>query len=210
MAKTNAPTLPFELTALEPCMTKKQLDLHFNKHHMGYYKKFCELTKNDPDAKVEEIIKKNIAGKLYNNTAQLYNHQFFWRCLINNSKKFSNEPSGELKALIETSFKSFDVFQAEFEATSIGHFGSGWVWLVYNTSTKLLELFQGHDAQCPLSDQNLLPLLACDLWEHAYYVDYENRRDNYLSIFWKLVNWNFVENMLKHKRFDYNNPDQFY
>ncbi|KAB7888339.1 superoxide dismutase [Fe] [Poseidonibacter ostreae] len=184
-------TLPYTLDALEPMMSKETLEFHYGKHHQTYINKLNELildTKYQDLSLVEIIV--DSEGGIFNNAAQVYNHDFFWKGLTPNQK----EPSSKLQSVISENFSSLEEFKKEFTAKAVGHFGSGWAWLVQDENKKL-QIVTTANAQTPLAE-NLKPLLVCDVWEHAYYIDVRNARPAYLENFWKLVNWDFVEENL--------------
>ena len=187
------PKLPYEKTALQPHISAETLEYHYGKHHQAYVTKLNELTKGTKfeNATLEEVIK-NSEGTLFNQAAQVWNHTFYWNCLSPNG---GGEPKGELADQITKTWGSFQKFKDEFTATSVGTFGSGWGWLVKDTSGAL-KIISTKDAQLPMT-QNLTALLTCDVWEHAYYVDYRNARPKYVEAFWNLVNWDFVAKNLK-------------
>ncbi|MBR1626772.1 MAG: superoxide dismutase [Bacteroidales bacterium] len=189
MAKFSLPELPFAINALEPHISENTLNFHYGKHHQTYVNTLNSLIEGTKYEKLslEEIIK-NSEGGIFNNAAQVYNHTFFWNCLTPNHQK---EPTGRLRQAIEDSFGSFDNFKAEFTQKSVGLFGSGWCWLVKDNENKL-QIIQKQNAGCPLTD-GLIPLLVCDVWEHAYYLDKQNARPKYLESFWELVDWKKVE-----------------
>lgn len=184
-------TLPYTLDALEPMMSKETLEFHYGKHHQTYINKLNELILDTKyqDLSLVEIIADSEGG-IFNNAAQVYNHDFFWKGLTPNQK----EPSSKLQSVISENFSSLEEFKKEFTAKAVGHFGSGWAWLVQDENKKL-QIVTTANAQTPLAE-NLKPLLVCDVWEHAYYIDVRNARPAYLENFWKLVNWDFVEENL--------------
>lgn len=184
-------TLPYALDALAPLMSKETLEFHYGKHHQTYVNKLNELIENTKyqDLSLLEIIADSEGG-IFNNAAQVYNHDFFWKGLTPTQKAI---PSKLEKALSEN-FGSVEEFKKEFAAKAIGHFGSGWAWLVKDENGKL-KIVTTVNAQTTLAD-NLKPLLVCDVWEHAYYIDVRNARPAYLENFWKLVNWDFAEENL--------------
>ncbi len=183
------PKLPYSPEALEPYISKKTIEFHYGKHHMTYVKKLNDLIKGSPfeEASLEEIIMKADGG-IFNNGAQVWNHTFYWEGLSPNG---NGQPEGKLLEAINDSFGSFDRFKEEFENAAATLFGSGWAWLVVNGQGKL-EIVQTSNAGNPLRDGKK-PLLTCDVWEHAYYLDYQNRRPEYVASFWKLVNWKKAE-----------------
>jgi Fe-Mn family superoxide dismutase len=186
------PPLPFSNDALEPVISKETIEYHYGKHHQAYVTNLNKLIADTEfaDLSLEEIIKKS-SGGIFNNAAQVYNHTFYWNCLAPNA---GGEPKGELAEAINEAFGSFAAFKEKFSAAAIGTFGSGWAWLVKNSAGKL-EIVSTSNAVNPLID-NKKPLLTCDVWEHAYYIDYRNARPTYVEKFWDLVNWDFVASNL--------------
>ena len=182
------PALPYALDALVPHMSKETLEYHYGKHHQTYVTNLNQLVPDTEFAKMtlEEIIKK-ASGGIFNNAAQVWNHSFFWKCLTPTG---SLEPRGALLAAIKAAFGSFSAFKTQFTDTAIKTFGSGWAWLVQDISGKL-QIMSTSNAGNPMTS-GLKPLLTCDVWEHAYYIDYRNRRPDYLQAFWALVHWDFV------------------
>jgi superoxide dismutase, Fe-Mn family len=180
-------SLPYSETALEPHISSETVSYHYGKHHAGYVKKLNGLIENsDFEDKSLEYIIKNAEGGVFNNAAQVYNHDFYWNCLSPDS----STPSVELSDMIERDFESLDNFKTQFLDAAATLFGSGWVWLVMSKEGKLL-IRQYSNAQTPLQNEEM-PLLTCDVWEHAYYLDYQNLRPDYLQGWWQLINWNFV------------------
>lgn len=188
------PPLPYSPDALAPHMSKETLDYHYGKHHRDYVKKLNKLVAGTAfkDKPLEAIIR-NSKGNLFNNAAQVWNHSFFWHCL---SPHGGGEPSGVIANAIEDSFDSVDLFRQQFNKSALANFGSGWTWLVKNRDNTL-SVVNTNNAKTPLTDDSLTPLLALDVWEHAYYIDYRNSRPKYLGAFWNIVNWEFVENNFK-------------
>ncbi|MEN9848088.1 MAG: hypothetical protein RL368_828 [Pseudomonadota bacterium] len=182
------PALPYALDALAPHISKETLEFHYGKHHQTYVTNLNNLIKGTEfeDLSLEEIVKKSSAG-IFNNSAQVWNHTFYWNSLSPNG---GGAPTGELADAINSSFGSFDKFKEEFTKTAIGTFGSGWAWLV-KKSDGSLALVSTSNAATPLTTSDV-PLLTCDVWEHAYYVDYRNARPKYVEAFWNLVNWEFA------------------
>ncbi len=182
------PELPYALDALAPHISKETLEFHYGKHHQTYVTNLNNLIKGTEfeNASLEEIVQKSTGG-LFNNAAQVWNHTFYWFGLSPNG---GGEPTGALADAINAKWGSFDEFKKAFNAVAAGTFGSGWAWLVKNTDGSL-ELVSTSNAASPLTTDKT-PLLTCDVWEHAYYIDYRNSRPNYLEGFWKLVNWEFV------------------
>nr|AAK52814.1 iron-containing superoxide dismutase [Trypanosoma brucei] len=176
-------------------ISKEQVTFHYDKHHMGYVTKLNAVAACNAAVaakSVEEIIRTE-KGPIFNLAAQIFNHDFYWESISPNG---GGEPSGKLADAIADSFGSFARFKEEFTNAAVGHFGSGWAWLVQDTTTKKLKVFQTHDAGCPLTEADLKPILACDVWEHAYYIDYKNDRPAYVQTFWNEVNWAHAEEQL--------------
>lgn len=188
MTQHTLPDLPYPENALEPHISAETLQFHHNKHHATYVEKLNGLIKGTEfeSASLEDIIK-NASGGIFNNGAQVWNHTFYWNCLSPNG---GGAPTAELAAAIDTAFNSFDEFKASFSESAVNNFGSGWTWLVKNTDGTL-EIVNTGNAANPMTDGKL-PLLTCDVWEHAYYIDYRNARPRYIEAFWNLVNWDFV------------------
>jgi superoxide dismutase, Fe-Mn family len=182
------PALPYDRTALEPHISAETIDYHYSKHHQTYVTNLNNLIAGTEfeQADLESIIAK-AQGGLFNNAAQVWNHTFYWNCLKPNG---GGAPTGKLAEAIEASFGSFEAFKAEFTKTAIGTFGSGWAWLVQRADGTL-ALVSTSNAATPLTGTDKA-LLTCDVWEHAYYVDYRNARPKYVEAFWNLVNWDFV------------------
>ena len=183
------PELPYARDALAPHISSETIDYHYGKHHQTYVTNLNNLVKGTPneDKSLEEIIKTS-SGGLFNNSAQVWNHTFYWNCLKPNG---GGEPSGKLGEAIVKSFGSFAAFKEQFTQTAITTFGSGWAWLVQKPDGAL-ALVSSSNAACPLTGPDRA-LLTCDVWEHAYYVDYRNARAKYVEAFWALVNWDFVQ-----------------
>ena len=179
------PELPYAKDALAPHISAETLDYHYGKHHQTYVTNLNKLIVGTEfaDATLEEIIKK-ASGGIFNNAAQVFNHSFYWNCLSPNG---GGEPTGALAEAINKTFGSFADFKEKFSQTAITTFGSGWAWLVKNGSGEL-EIISTGNAATPLTEGKT-PLLTCDVWEHAYYVDYRNARPKYVEAFWNLVNW---------------------
>ena len=181
--------LPYAKDALQPHISAETLEYHYGKHHRTYVDKLNGMIGGTPfaESSLEDIIRKAPAGGIFNNGAQVWNHSFYWQCL---APKAGGEPSGALAQAIMKSFGSFADFQTKFTEAAAGNFGSGWTWLVKRADGGL-DIVNTSNAGNPLRD-GLTPLLTCDVWEHAYYIDYRNARPKYLEAFWRLVNWNFV------------------
>ena len=183
------PALPYASDALEPHISAHTLSFHHGKHHAGYVKKLNAAIEGTDLAglSLEALVAKGASTGVFNNAAQHFNHSFYWKSLSPNG---GGAPSGALADAINGAFGSFDGFKEAFTKAAGGHFGSGWGWLVKNADGSL-AVTSTHDAGCPLTDGQT-PLLVVDVWEHAYYLDYQNRRPDYLAGFWQLVNWDFV------------------
>jgi len=184
--------LPYELDALEPQMSKETLEFHYGKHHQTYVTKLNGLIEGTQfaDKTLEEIIKSSEGG-VFNNAAQVFNHDFFWNGLTPGGSTISDEVAS---ALTET-FGSVDKFKEDFTNAAVNNFGSGWTWLVKDSSGAL-KIVSTSNAGTPITD-GLTPVLTVDVWEHAYYIDTRNARPAYLENFWALVNWDFVAENLK-------------
>ncbi|ALG68033.1 superoxide dismutase [Fe] [Beggiatoa leptomitoformis] len=187
------PELPYAMDALAPHISKETLEFHYGKHHQTYVTNLNNLIRGTEfeNLSLEEIIKKS-SGGLFNNAAQVWNHTFYWHCL---SPKGGNEPTGKLAEAINKQFNSFAEFKEKFTQTAITTFGSGWAWLVQKADGSL-ALVSTSNAATPMTAGDTA-LLTCDVWEHAYYVDYRNARPKYVESFWNLVNWDFVASNLK-------------
>eukprot|EP01065_Artemidia_motanka_P047975 TRINITY_DN7626_c0_g1_i1.p1 TRINITY_DN7626_c0_g1~~TRINITY_DN7626_c0_g1_i1.p1 ORF type:complete len:210 (+),score=88.92 TRINITY_DN7626_c0_g1_i1:61-690(+) len=188
--------LPYPYDALKPALSEETLKFHYDKHHTGYYKKLQAAAASRPEleskSNVEILLSEPEGSGVFNLAAQIYNHDFYWKSM---SPSGGGAPSGAVAAKIEEDFGSFEKFQAEFSAQAGAHFGSGWVWLVQNKETKKLQIVQTHDASCPLT-AGLQPIITCDVWEHAFYIDYRNDKPTYVANFWGLVNWEFANKNL--------------
>lgn len=188
------PELPFADNALEPLMSRDTLQTHHGKHHAAYIKKMNDAlaSRSDAPASLEEVVRLAAREKntgLFNNSAQAWNHAFFWNSLTPNQ---SAAPSDALKRAIEQSYGSMDQFKQDFVAKGLGHFASGWVWLMADSDGKV-QLDDTHDAATPMLDGRTTPLFTCDVWEHAYYIDFKNDRGGFLEGFiGKLINWEFA------------------
>jgi Fe-Mn family superoxide dismutase len=182
------PALPYARDALAPHISAETLDYHYGKHHQTYVTNLNNLIKGteNENLDLETIIKKSQGG-VFNNAAQIWNHTFYWNSL---SPKGGGEPDGKLADAIKKSFGGFAQFKEEFTKTSVGTFGSGWGWLVQRADGSL-GLVSTSNAGTPITGTDR-PLLTCDVWEHAYYIDYRNARPKYLEAFWNLVNWEFA------------------
>lgn len=182
------PALPYALDALAPHISKETLEYHYGKHHQAYVTNLNNLIKGTEfeTMSLEEIVKKSTGG-VFNNAAQIWNHTFYWNGLSPNG---GGEPDGELAAAIHAKFGSFDAFKEAFTKSCVGNFGSSWTWLVKKPDGSV-DIVNTSNAATPLTTQDK-PLLTCDLWEHAYYIDFRNLRPKYVETFFNLVNWEFV------------------
>jgi superoxide dismutase, Fe-Mn family len=187
------PALPYAVTALEPHMTAKTFEFHYGKHHATYVTNLNNLTKDTPMAtmSLEEIIKATFgdASKagIFNNAAQVWNHTFFWNSMKQNG---GGAPTGDLAAKIDASFGSLDKFKEEFKAAATTQFGSGWAWLIKDGDG--LKITKSGNAENPIA-HGQTPLLTLDVWEHAYYIDFQNRRPDFITAYLEnLVNWDFA------------------
>ena len=182
------PELPYAKTALAPHISAETLDYHYGKHHQTYVTNLNNLIPGTEFEKMslEEIVMKS-SGGIFNNAAQIWNHTFYWHSL---SPQGGGEPTGALGDAINKAFGSFEEFKKTFTQTALTTFGSGWAWLVQNKDGSL-AIVSTSNAACPLT-AGQKPLLTCDVWEHAYYVDYRNARANYVAAFWNLANWDFA------------------
>ncbi len=185
--------LPYKKNALEPYISKETVEYHYDKHHQGYVNKLNKLIEGTDLAgkTLENIILQTTDQATYNNAAQVFNHTFYWNCL---SPQGGGKPTGKIAQLIEKKFGSFENFKEKFTNAALSLFGSGWVWLV-KKEDETIEIKKTSNAGCPLSSGEK-PLLTCDVWEHAYYIDYRNVRKNYIDRWWNIVNWEFVNKNL--------------
>jgi Fe-Mn family superoxide dismutase len=182
------PPLPYAMNALAPHISQETLEYHYGKHHKTYVDNLNKLIPGTEfeSLSLEDIVKK-ASGGIFNNAAQVWNHTFYWNCLSPNG---GGEPGGALAAAIKQKFGSFASFKEQFTQCAVTTFGSGWAWLVKNPDGSL-ELVSTSNAGTPLT-QGKTALLTCDVWEHAYYIDYRNARPKYVESFWNLVNWEFA------------------
>ena len=182
------PALPYAMDALAPTISAETLEFHYGKHHKAYVDNLNNLIKGTEfeNASLEDIVKKS-SGGVFNNAAQVWNHTFYWNSMKPNG---GGEPTGALADAINAKWGSFDAFKEAFSKCAVTTFGSGWAWLV-KTPAGELDLVSTSNAATPLTTDNKA-LLTCDVWEHAYYIDYRNARPKYVESFWNLVNWDFV------------------
>jgi Fe-Mn family superoxide dismutase len=183
------PPLPYDMDALAPYISRETLEFHHGKHHQTYVDNLNKLvpgTEHEGQS-LEEIIASSKGG-IFNNAAQIWNHTFYFDSL---GPVGHDIPSRELYAAIDAKWGDLDVFMAEFSKAALANFGSGWTWLVANPDGSL-DIVSTSNAATPLTQTDVTPLLTCDVWEHAYYIDYRNARAKYLENFWKVVNWKVV------------------
>lgn len=187
------PPLPYARDALEPHISAETIDYHYGKHHQAYVTNLNNLIQGTEheNADLETIIR-NSSGGLFNNAAQVWNHTFYWNCMKPGG---GGEPGGKLAEAIQAAFGSFAAFKEAFTKAAVGTFGSGWAWLVQRPDGSL-GIVSTSNAATPLTGPDT-PLLTCDVWEHAYYIDYRNARPKYVEAFWNLVNWDFVAARMK-------------
>jgi Fe-Mn family superoxide dismutase len=181
----NLPELPYQMDALEPFISKKTLEFHYGKHHQTYVTNINKLTAGTEyeNASLEDMIKK-ASGGIFNNAAQVWNHTFFWNCM---KPKGDAEPKGPLADAINKYFGSFSQFKEKFASAATTLFGSGWAWLV-KKSDGSLDIIQESNAGNPLKNGHIA-ILTCDVWEHAYYLDYQNRRPDFVNTFMNHIDW---------------------
>jgi Fe-Mn family superoxide dismutase len=186
--KHELPDLPYASDALEPYISAETLAFHHGKHHRTYVEKLNALIAGTEFEAIplEEIIRK-AGGGIFNNAAQIWNHGFYWNCL---SPDGGGSPAGEIAAVIDEGWGSFDKFKDELTQSAVTNFGSGWTWLVKNARGEF-EIVNTSNAGSPLTDGQT-PILTIDVWEHAYYIDYRNARPKYIEAYWNVVNWDFA------------------
>jgi len=183
------PPLPYPREALAPHISAETLDFHHGKHHNAYLTKLNSLVEADPTLKgksLEDLVK-TTTGAVFNQAAQVWNHTFYWNSM---SPTGGGEPTGKLAEAINKAFGNFATFKQKFSDAAAGQFGSGWAWLIKDADGNL-RITTTSNAGCPLSEGHV-PVLTCDVWEHAYYIDYRNARPNYIAAFWNVVNWDKV------------------
>ncbi len=187
--KHELPDLPYAQNALEPHISAETLQYHHGKHHAKYVSTLNDLIPGTEfeNMPLEEIIKKS-SGKTFNQAAQVWNHTFYWNCL---SPGGGGAPEGPLAEAIKKHFGSVEQFQQQFKQSGTSLFGSGWTWLV-KTADGNLAIENGGNAGTPIAEDGKTPLLTCDVWEHAYYIDYRNARPSYLDAFWNIIDWKAV------------------
>ena len=182
------PELPYAMDALAPTISKETLEFHYGKHHQAYVTNLNNLIAGTEfeSASLEDIVKKS-SGGVFINAAQVWNHTFYWNSMSPNG---GGEPAGKLADAINAKWGSVAAFKEAFNKSAAGNFGSGWTWLVKKADGSL-DIVNTSNAATPLTTSDVA-LLTCDVWEHAYYIDYRNARPKYLESFWSLVNWNFA------------------
>ena len=188
--KHELPSLPYALDALAPHISAETMDYHYNKHLQAYVDNLNKLIVDTEfaDKDLLAIVQNAPRGPIFNNAGQLWNHTFFFGLL---APAGSTTPSTEVLDIISQQFGSLENLQEEFNAKALANFGSGWTWIVKNASNEL-EIINTDDADTVAVNPELTPILGCDVWEHAYYIDYRNNRKAYLENFWKVINWNVV------------------
>lgn len=190
------PKLPYETSKFGAWLSAESFEYHYGKHHKAYVDKLNELIEGKPEQKMTlEKIVETSDGKLFNNAAQAYNHTFFWHCL--SPEKSELKSFSEISDAIADSFNGVDNFKKTFKQNAIDQFGSGWSWLVKKANGKI-ELYSTANAEDPLPKGDI-PLLTCDVWEHAYYIDHRNDRAKFVDGFLEHINWQFVANNMKSK-----------
>lgn len=187
------PILPYSRDALEPYLSAETIDYHYGKHHRHCVNTLNELIRGTQyeNQTLEEIIGSADTNPIYNNAAEIWNHNLYWECL---SPKGGGKPSGILYETISKNFDSFDRFIDRFTQAAVDFFGVGWIWLVHDGES-VVSIVSTKDADNPLA-HGRIPLLACDVWEHAFYIDYRDEKRNYMEAFWNIVNWPLVEQRL--------------
>jgi Fe-Mn family superoxide dismutase len=185
--------LPWAKDALEPVISKETIDYHYGKHHRAYVDKLNGMIGGTPhEGDSLQALVLGAEGALFNNAAQVWNHDFYWQCLGPEKTR----PNGDLASALKAEFGTAEAFQEAFSKSALGNFGSGWTWLVL-TLGNTLKIVNTDDADNPMRKGHA-PLLTLDVWEHAYYIDYRNDRGRYLESAWQLINWDFVaENLAK-------------
>lgn len=187
-------SLPFAKKALVPYISEETIDFHYGRHHQIYVNNLNQLLAGKDLLQKPLIdIVRNSEGAVFNNAAQIWNHDFYWHSLQKDSD--GKELSVELMAAINATFGGIEKFKEQFTKVALGLFGSGWVWLVKDA--KGLEIVSTSNAGTPITEGRQIPLFVCDVWEHAYYIDYRNARAKYLEAFWHIVNWEFASDNFK-------------
>lgn len=187
--KFELPQLPYAPNALEPVISQKTIEFHYGKHHQAYVNNLNNLIVGTrfENEDLETIVKES-DGAIFNNAAQVWNHTFYFQSF---KPKGGGQPKGALAKAIDASFGSFDKFKTEFSQAATTVFGSGWAWLV-KKDDDTLEIIKESNAGCPIT-KGFYPIMTCDVWEHAYYLDYQNRRPDYIASFWDILDWDAIE-----------------
>ncbi len=194
------PPLPYSYNALEPYIDARTMEVHYTKHHQSYADQLNKALERYPEVMVSSVsdllehldtVPEDIRSAVRNHGGGFYNHTFFWNCMRPYTPAAQQAPTGPLRAAIDRDFASFDAYKKEFSVAAKNRFGSGWVWLVCK-SDGLLTIITTANQDSPISD-GYIPILGLDLWEHAYYLHYQNRRADYIDAWWNLVNWPFAE-----------------
>ncbi|CAN0182159.1 unnamed protein product [Pylaiella littoralis] len=187
LGQVELPPLGYDQAALEPYISNETVSYHYGKHHQGYVNNVNGFIEEDPSLANLSLWKlmKKTEGTIFNNVGQVYNHNVYWESL---SPDGGDEPTGDILDVIVDSFGSYDAFKDLFTSYASGHFGSGWAWLILLEDGSL-DVVDTHDASNPVVERLGFPLLVCDVWEHAYYIDYRNLRADYIDGWWNLVNW---------------------
>lgn len=183
------PPLPYAMDALQPHISKETLEYHYGKHHQAYVTNLNKLIPGTEfeNMALEDIVRKS-QGPVFNNSAQIWNHTFFWHSM---SPQGGGKPRGQVAKAIDAKFGSFDAFKDKFSAAAVAVFGSGWAWFVKHPDGSV-GIETTSNANTPLTSDSK-PLLTCDVWEHAYYIDYRNRRPDFVAAYWNLINWDYAE-----------------
>ncbi|HEX6004590.1 MAG TPA: superoxide dismutase [Burkholderiales bacterium] len=186
--KHELPPLPYPLDGLQPHISRETLEYHYGKHHQAYINTLNDIIRGTEyeNLSLEDMVRQ-AQGPVFNNAGQAWNHTFYWNCM---SPKGGGKPVGKLGPAIDKAFGSYDEFKKQFSKAAVGTFGSGWAWLVKNGDGSV-AIESTSNAGTPLTTDRK-PLLTCDVWEHAYYIDYRNRRPDYLNAFWNVVNWSYA------------------
>ncbi|MDR0603996.1 MAG: superoxide dismutase [Bacteroidales bacterium] len=201
----NAITLPYASSALNPAISEQTINFHFGKHYQTYVSNLNKLIAGTPFEKESLIdIVKNSEGVIFNNAAQVWNHEFYFEQF---TPPFSPSPARKLIKSIENQWNSFGNFKKEFSEAAISLFGAGWTWLARENDNNKLYILKETNAETPFS-KGLTPVLTFDVWEHAYYLDYQNRRADYISALWNIINWDIVEQRFVRKKNKNQDQDQ--
>jgi Fe-Mn family superoxide dismutase len=197
------PQLPYDVSALAPAISKETLEYHYGKHHAGYIKKLNKALQKAPDrfanCSLSELVCQvsKDEPEIFNNAAQAWNHTFYWNSMTPASQ---GKPGGDFGNAIAKKFGSVEALQEAFVESAKGQFGSGWAWVILDSAGDLAIMTTGN-ADNPLRE-GAIPLLVCDVWEHAYYIDYRNRRGTYLKAFWQVANWQFATEKYNEARIE--------